>query len=594
MKKEKYILGINSVYHESSACILRNGELVAFIEEERLNRRKHAKSALISNADKLPIKSIKYCIEKAGITFDGIDFIGFSIAPKERLIKNWGIENPTFVGEKGWGTKQGEELFYKKTLNVINKLSKLSGRSVRKKFFFIPHHLCHAYSAYFHSGYDSAAIVVIDGIAEFASTWIGYGSGKNIKKLYEVDYPNSLGFFWEKMSEYLGFTEYEAAKVMGLSSYGQSLDTSYSEAAGSLSGFGKGNGKLLKMQKIVRKEPDGKFLIDNTILRFRTKDFAALEKFFGVKKRNKGDFISQEHEDIAAAMQLVTEDILVHIAREAKKRTSSENLCLSGGVALNCVSNAKLIEKNIFENIYIEPTCNDAGTAIGAAFYIWCNKLKGARPGPIPHAFLGPNYQDPEILAALEKSNLEYKKVNEIEATVAKLLSQGKIIAFFQGAMEAGPRALGHRSILADPRNHNIREILNTKVKFRENFRPYCPSVLEKHAKNWFNVKKLASPTKYMLAAVEAKVDKKDKIPAVVHVDGTSRIQAVNKKDFPQFWKLINEFYKITGVPLVLNTSFNIQEPIVCSPQDAVNTFKKGKIDYLVMNTFLVKRPGEI
>lgn len=584
-----FILGINCVYHESSACILQDGRVVAFIEEERLNRVKHAKPALITNPADLPLGAIEYCLKETGIGFGDIDRIGFSIDPEARYTSN--VDADPYSRETGvrWGTREGEHFFREKTLEVVPKLSELFGRDVRSCFSFVPHHVCHAFSTFCQSGYGDAAVVVVDGIGEGAATWVGKGSGNGVERLYEVPYPNSLGFLWEKMSEFLGFDEYAAAKVMGLSSYGDVPHVADGEDLTTLSRFRSNDRRLQELWELVKRNGDGTFLVDNSVLRFRTNDFSAIEKHFGVKKREPQTGISRDHEEIACALQDVTEEVILHIAGEAKNRTGSRNLCMSGGVALNCVANARVIRSGIFENVYIEPAANDAGTALGAAIYVWCGEMGRPKSAWPQTAFLGPEFSNDEILNALKSSGLGYERVDDIEVRVARLLVEGKVVPWFQCRMEIGPRALGHRSILADPRDPQMRDRLNREVKYREYFRPYCPSVLAEYAAEWFELGgRLQPPMNYMLAALDVKPDKKPLIPAVIHVDGTARIQSVRKNDCPRYWRLIDEFRKLTGIPMVLNTSFNIQEPIVCSPTDAIRTFRRSPLQCLAIGDYLV------
>lgn len=586
------ILGINSAYHESSACLVTDGRVAAFVEEERFSRKKHAKPALISNSGELPTRAIEYCLQEAGLGYGEIDYVAFSLDPAGRLAGHNRLDSGAPASPNGWGSQAGERIFYENTLGVVATLSRMFGRDISDSFVFVPHHLCHAYSTFFHSPHDRSAIVVVDGIGEFSSTWVGVGEGTNVRKLYEVAYPSSLGFLWEKMSEYLGFDEYAAAKVMGLSSYGREPSLPDSESLVTLSGYGSRPRLHSQMRAIVKTGTDGSFTVDNSIMRFRTCDFTGLETLFGVKKREPGTPLTSSHQDIAGALQLTTEEVMLHLAREASARTASENLCLAGGVALNCVANAEILTSGIYQNLYIEPTANDAGTAFGAAFAVWCNRFGGSRPEPIDSAFLGPEFTDQDVLKALEQHPaLHYERASDIETVAAQLLARGKIVAWFQGRMEAGPRALGHRSILADPRDPCMRQRLNDEVKFREEFRPYCPSVLEEHVADWFEVgSNVPDPARYMLLAVKVRPEKKSLIPAVVHVDGTARVQCVRPRDCARFWRLIESFRRLTGIPMVLNTSFNIQEPIVCTPDDAVRTFARSPMQYLVMHDLLIEK----
>jgi carbamoyltransferase len=387
--------------------------------------------------------------------------------------------------------------------------------------------------------------------------------------LCEVDYPDSLGFLWEKMSEFLGFTEYDACKVMGLASYGEASKV------------------MDKMSQIVCLTHDGKFKINNDIMKFRKSDFSELEALFQTPKRSNQTHIFAIHENIAAALQDATEKVIIHLASRLQKETKSKNICLAGGVALNCVANGKILPNTSFENIFNQPAANDAGTAIGVACYIWNQMLIKPRCTPLKHSYLGPEYSDKTIQQALDAHQLIYQKIDSFESHIAQMISQGSIVAWFDGRMEAGPRALGCRSILGDPRSPIIRDVLNNKVKYREIFRPFCPSVLKEDARDWFEIDTFDDPAHYMLIAFNVRKEKALLIPAVTHIDRTARVQLVTKETNPRYYQLISEFKKQTGIPILLNTSFNIQEPIVCSPEDAIRTFKRSHIDCFVIRNYL-------
>lgn len=562
-----YILGLNCAYHESAACLIKNGKIIAAVEEERFNRIKHAKPARVDNPDELPIHAINYCLKTAGIKLKDIDHIGFSFNPKKRL-KNIGADKYFIKGD--WGSKEGEELFYKRIKTIPEKLNQLVGQDISEKFHWIDHHLCHAASAFFVSPFKEAAILSVDGIGEFTTTWLGYGNNNKIKALREIEYPNSLGFLWEKFSKFLGLGEYDAFKVMGLSAYGNPIT------------FEKAFDKIIKMTT-------GNFEIDNKIVQFRSADFTTLENLFG-KRRKPEEKISSRHADIAAGLQRVTERILFSLANWAIEKTGTKKLCLAGGVVLNCVANEKLFVDLGYQDVFVQPAAHDAGTALGAAYWIWNQLLDNKRSFVLKHVFFGPDYSNQEIETVLKTSNLKWSKQKNIEKVVARFLSQGKIIGWFQGKLEFGPRALGHRSILVDPRDRKFIDILNLKIKEREWFRPFAPSILAKKEKEFYIVKRRLLADRFMLFALKARPEKAKLIPAVVHADGTSRVHFVEKITNPRYYKLLEEFEKITGVPLFLNTSFNRQEPIVCSPEDAINTFKKADLDYLAIGDYLVKK----
>ncbi|ELS02603.1 putative carbamoyl transferase, NodU family [Xenococcus sp. PCC 7305] len=561
----KYILGINSAYHESSACLINNGQVVIAVEEERLNRIKHAKPAKVDNPHILPFKSIQLCLDKAGIGFQDIDQIGYSFNPERRLL-NRDLQQPCIDGD--WGSKSGEELFYQKLQEIIQILSDFAGEDLSRKLKWLDHHLCHAASAYFVSPYEDAAVLVIDGIGEFESTTMYQGKGNKLSELNSIKYPNSLGFLWEKMAEFLGFSEYDACKIMGLASYGH-----YSYYYNTFKQF-------------IQTGP-GSFSIDNDVLQFRLNEFTGLERLFGAKRAADQE-LAERHTDIAAALQKITEEIVLELGADLYRRTKSKNLCLAGGVALNCVCNGVLQEHSPYENIYIQPAAHDAGTAIGAAYILWNQVLDNPKTYVMDNPYLGPEYTDDEIRDVLDSQNLKYSYHENIEEVAAGLIAKGYIIGWFQGKAEIGPRALGNRSLLADPRHPYMKDIINMKVKKREGFRPFAPSVLAEKADEWFRIPNRQNPSNFMLIAYDVLKHQQELIPAVTHVDGTSRVQTVEKSFNSKYHKLIEEFEKITNIPIVLNTSLNKMEPVVCSPEDAVNTMKKAHLYYLVVGNFVV------
>lgn len=561
-----YILGINSAYHESSACLLKDGVIVAAVEEERFTRVKHAKTARIDNPDELPLMAIRSCLDTAGISIEQVELIGFSLNPRKRM-KNKDYQE--FKTQNSWGTSTGEEGFFKKVSLVPNKLEEMGFQG---QFLWLDHHLCHCASAFYSSGFAESGVLIVDGIGEFSSTTFVHGKHNKLHLLEEIMYPASVGFLWEKISKFLGFTEYDACKVMGLAAYGDTQRY------------------MNHFKQLIRFIPEGKFELDINLLRFRVEDYSLLEDLFGISKRECGQILKQEHQDIAASLQSITDQLMMHMVKHLYEQTKSENLCLAGGVALNCVSNRFVFESGPFTNLYIQPAAHDAGTAVGAALFLW-NQILGKEPVEVEeHIYLGPCFHEAEIEKVLKERNIVFEFVNDIEKTVARLVSENNIVSWFQGRLEFGPRALGNRSILADPRNPKMRQILNNKVKHREDFRPFAASILDEEVHKWFNVIKPTSASDYMLVTYSTKEASIAKIPAVIHVDGTSRIQTVKKKNNFRYHQLISEFFKITGVPLLLNTSFNDSEPIVCTPNDSIDTFVKTQIDYLVLGNLLVDR----
>jgi carbamoyltransferase len=564
------ILGINSAYHESSACLLKDGLILAAAEEERFTRRKHAKQASVDNPSDLPWNAIYYCLDYAKITnFNSIDHIGFSINPYKRL-QNQHFED--IVEEGSWGSPGGEQEFFNNLLTIPEKLKRVG---LNCPFTWLDHHLCHAASAFYPGPFHDAAILSIDGIGETTSTMLGFGQGKTLSILKEIQYPASLGFLWEKISKFLGFEEYDACKVMGLAAYGN-----YRRY-------------IKEFKHIVTLSDNGIFKIDGELLRFRIENYSQLENLFGIKKRQNDQELNESHQDIAASLQHITNEVLLHMTRYLHKRTKSQNLCIAGGIGLNCVANQVVLRDGPFDNIYIQPAANDAGTAIGAAFILWISAVENTTKNIMRDVYLGPSFSVSEIETTLKQYCLNYKRIDNIEGKVAELLSKRNIVAWFQGRMEFGPRALGNRSLLADPRDPEVRELLNSKIKHRESFRPFALSVLDEKAQDWFNISKPSSLSDFMLSVYPAKESVRDKILGGIHVDGTSRLQTVKKRDNPKFHKLISEFFALTEVPLLLNTSFNDSEPIVCTPKHAIDTFIETEIDYLAIGNFLVKRNTE-
>jgi carbamoyltransferase len=559
-----YILGINSVFHESAACLLDDGRIMAASEEERFSRVKHAKKPRPDNPHALPFRAMHDCLKSANIDIRQLSHIGFSSNPEARRAFDAKL-NPFWPNEFADNIERVPDL--------------LRAMGFQGEFSWVDHHLAHAASAFYGSPFAEAAVVAIDGIGDDKTTASYFGSGIQLKLVQSFAPPNSLGFLWELVSMFLGFDIYDATKIMGLAAYGNP------------------NRYARQFRRLVSKLPWGSFTVDNWIVQFDRLDymkpsgyFDGLAALFKIKKRAAGEELRQEHMDIAACLQEVTDDVLLHLARHLHELTGATNLCLAGGVALNCVTNQRVFEHGPFEHLYVQPAAHDAGTALGAATYIWHHVLGNDRQDPMTHAYWGPEFSPDEIESTLRRHKLKFVRCDNIERDVAQLVSEGEVVGFFQGRMEIGPRALGNRSLLADPRHPGMREILNEKVKHREYFRPFAPSVLHEDAHRWFLITKETSASDFMLMAYPVPAELRDSIPAVVHFDGTSRVQTVRRETNPRFHKLISEFRDITGVPVVLNTSFNDSEPIVCSPEDAVDTFLKTNIDYLAIGDYLVAK----
>ena len=567
-----YVLGLNAVFHESAACLIKDGKLVAFVEEERFNRIKHGKEAREDNADDLPMQSIQFVLDQAGIGLGEVAHIGYSATPEKFRHRFDAL--PNVASDPQWSDPAELEPFWQALARIPETLAALGFTG---KFHWIDHHVAHAASAYYVSPFQEAAILAIDGTGE-KDTAIGYyGKGNRLAQVLAVPFPSSLGMFWEVMSVFLGFDVYDAAKIMGLAAYGNSQRF------------------IKEFRQIIQPLPDGTFHMDNDLIRLGLIRYyppsaycAGLEELLNVPQRVPGAALNADHHDIAAALQTLTDEIVMHMVNYLYAQTGSANLCLAGGVALNCVSNSFAFEEGPFANLYVQPAAHDGGTAIGAAYYIWNHLLDQQPRDVMDHAYWGPAYSDSEIETQLQARGLRYRCTEHLEQEVAQLISEDNIVAFFQGRMEAGPRALGNRSLLANPRNRQMRDLLNAKVKHREYFRPLAPSVLAEEAETWFTIKKTTSAADFMLMTYPVQEHARTKIPAVIHEDGSSRIQAVRKETNPRYHRVISEFYKLTGVPVVMNTSFNDSEPIVCSPQDAIHTFMKTEIDYLAIGNFIV------
>lgn len=558
-----YILGLNSVYHESAVCLIKDGQVLFALEEERLNRRKHGKVASVDTPHQLPWQAIEQAFHWAEIGWSEIERIGFSFDPQMRT---------TFSPEPGlegdWGTSRGEETFLARLSEVPAELSK---RGFQGKFDWWSHHLCHAASVYFASGFPDAALMVVDGIAEHASSILGLAEGQNLELFAPVPYPHSLGFLWEYLSQFLGFSPYDAAKVMGMAAQGD--PATHRDALASL----------------IWPTAGGGFELDSGRLPFRHPNFEPLVELFDLPAQPSPDRLSQGHFDLAAALQERTDEILLARVRHLHQRTRNPRLCLSGGVALNCVSNRVLFEEGPFEEMAVLGASHDAGTAVGAAA-LSHHEAGGARLSPLPSPYTGPSYPEAELQRAISASGLSWDRPQNLATEVAQRLDRGEVVGWFQGRVEFGPRALGNRSILADPRRADMRDKLNRIVKHREEFRPFAPSVLAEELENWFQVKKPTPASQSMLVAYPVREERRARIPAVVHSDGTSRVQSVEANLNPLYHQLICEFQRKTDVPLVLNTSFNDREPIVCRPEDALATFCQTPLDALALGPFLVTK----
>jgi carbamoyltransferase len=549
------ILGINAVYHDPAVALLVDGKLVVAVEEERFNRIKHGKLPDVDNPHQFPEQAIRFCLKYAGLTLADIDHVAYSFDPELRRKR---------FSPKWWSDPKLEETFLLRLGQVRSIADDIFGRPLRQKFHFVPHHLAHGASAFYPSGFDRAAVLVVDGIGEAAGTTLWKASGTKIDLVETFDYPHTIGFVWEVVCSYLGFSAYDASKLMGLAAYGN--PETYRSV----------------FQEIMKVGKE-KYAVDPEAIGFQSAKTNRVEGLLGLP-REEGMELLPRHADIAAALQEATEAAVMALVRRIKRKVPLDKLCFAGGVALNCVANDLILKSGIFSDVFIPTAPHDAGTAIGAAYAAHCAKSKTPPERGISTPYLGPAYSRREILAAVEAAGLTARRCKSPAREAADMLADGKIVAWFQGRMEFGPRALGNRSLLADPRRADMRNILNKMVKHREDFRPFAPSVLAEHADEWFEVGTHVKSHEFMLFACDAKPERRGQIPAVLHKDGSARVQLVTRESNPRYHELISCFHEKTGVPMLVNTSYNDSEPIVCSPTDAIVTFRKSGIDALFMD----------
>ena len=591
-----YILGISAFYHDSAACLLKNGEIVAAAQEERFTRKKHDAG--------FPHYSIQYCLKEAGIPASQIDNVVFYEKPFlkfERLLETYLAFSPkgytSFAKAMPLWIK--DKLFQKSAL--IKELKSTLSKDInwRERLLFSEHHLSHAASAYFPSPFESAAVLTLDGVGEWTTTSLAIGKGSNLKVIKEIHFPHSLGLLYSAFTYYTGFKvnsgEY---KVMGLAPYG---DPRYAD---------------LITEKLITIAEDGSFQLDMSYFDYATGLTMTNKKFdalFGGPPRKPETELTQREMDLAASVQKVTEDIVVELAQGIAKETGERNLCLAGGVALNCVVNGILLRRKIFDNIWIQPAAGDAGGALGAALSTWYlhhskERVASRERDAMKGAYLGPEFTDAEVEAELTACGATFKKLSEDKLidTVATALAGEKAVGWMQGRMEFGPRALGGRSIIADPRSPIMQKQLNLKVKYRESFRPFAPSVLREDVSEWFEHE---ADSPYMLLVADVKEDKRrsmtneekalfgiDKlnvprssVPAITHVDYSARIQTVHADTNPRYHAVISKFKEKTGCPLVVNTSFNVRgEPIICTPTDAFRCFMGTEMDVLSIGSYIL------
>jgi len=579
-----YILGINAYHPDSSACIIKDGILIAAAEEERFNRIKHWAG--------FPSEAIRYCLQEANVKLSDIQYIALNRNPWVNLDKKIIFMLSHRISFSLLKNRLNNLINIKSIKKALSREFAIPQERLKLKIFHIEHHRAHCASAFFVSPFKKATVISVDGFGDFASVLVAEGIDNQIKYLYEINYPNSLGIFYTAFTQFLGFKNFgDEYKVMGLSAYGKPR---YAE----------------KLKNIIFLEPNGKFkldlsyfsfyrnnnlmLWDNTAPKLEEVFSGRLIKEFGTPREYTQD-ISTYHCDLASSLQQVYEEVFFHILNYAYKLTGIKNLCLSGGCALNSLANGKIFKQTPFREIYIQPASSDAGGALGAVYYLYHQILKNKRVFLMEQAYWGPAFDNTEIKKTLEENKEELDKYfvkyiedsGELCLNTAQFIAQGKIVGWFQGRMEWGPRALGNRSILVDPRRKEMKDILNARIKRREWFRPFAPSILEEKTKEYFEED---YPEPFMLKVYLVKEEKREVIPAVTHMDGTGRLQTVNKSQNPLFWQLIKEFEKLTGVAVLLNTSFNENEPIVCNPQQALDCFLRTKMDVLVLGNYLIAK----
>jgi len=551
------IIGISAFYHDSACCLLQDGVLKAAVEEERFTRIKFDSS--------LPSNAFQYCLEEAGISIADIDCIAYYENPEKKLARQ------LWSGYR----MDSEEMAYKMDAHRPEKeIREILGYEGPIKFF--EHHLSHAASSYYYSGFDSAAILTVDGVGEWATAAYGVGEGDRINLFEEVHFPDSVGLLYSTITGYLGFKvnsgEY---KVMGLAPYGKPIYVD-------------------NIRQLVQTREKGQLYLDMKYFDFILGEkmySQALPELFGQPPRVAESEIQQFHKDVAASLQVVLQEILLEKAEYLYKKTGLENLCMAGGVALNCVANGHILREGPFKRLYVQPAANDAGCALGAAALAHV-ELTGSRhtDEKLEHVYLGPGYSIDKIERLLKATSLKFAdyrgQEDKLIAETARRLANGKVIGWYQGRMEYGPRALGNRSILADPRDPGMRDLVNAMVKKREAFRPFAPAVLEDKMREHFDID---HPSPFMLET--CRVISPLDLPAITHVNGSARIQSVTDEANPRYAGIIREFEKITGCPIILNTSFNVRgQPIVCTPEDALECFISTKIDCIVLGDFLVDR----
>ncbi len=557
------ILGISALYHDSAACLIQDGKIVAAASEERFTRKKHDHD--------FPVNAVQYCLKEGGIEVKDLDYVGFYDKPLikfERILYTYLATFPKSFPS----FMKAIPLWLTEKLWIPNQIHKKL--QYKGPILFAEHHESHAASSFLVSPFKEAAILTVDGVGEWATSTMGVGRGNKIEILNEIRFPHSLGLLYSAFTYYLGFKVNSAEyKVMGLAPYGTP--------------------KYMKeMEELITIADDGSFKMNMQYFAYDyglTMTNKKFDKLFGAPPRPPESPVTQREMDLAATVQKVTEDVVLKMCRNLHAQTGLDSLCMAGGVALNCVANGKIIRETPFKNIFVQPAAGDAGGALGVAALIWYSILDNPRTTPMPNSYLGPEYSRDDIRKYLTENGVQYHELpyDDLLDRTAQLIDEQAVVGWFQGRMEFGPRALGNRSILADARNPANKDVVNMKIKFRESFRPFAPSVLAERASDWFE---LDQPSPYMLLVAPVREDHRT-IPSVTHIDGSARIQTVTRDQNAIYYDLIKRFEARTGCPVIINTSFNVRgEPIVMTPHDAYMCFMRTNMEYLVMDHFLLDK----
>lgn len=579
------ILGINAYHGDASACLIKNGQLIAAVEEERFNRIKHWAG--------FPTQSINYCLQIGGIQGSDLDHIALSFNPKANLNRKLLFtlkQRPSLGSLLDRFNKQSKSATFQQEIATA---CHCPPEEIKATIHTLEHHSTHLASGFFTSGFQTAAILSVDGMGDFVSTLSAAGENNQLQYFSRTYFPHSLGYLYNAITLYLGFSAYgDEYKVMGLAPYGE---PEYLDAFRKII-YPTENSFELNLDYFIHHQHGIAMKWDDGAPKVEPFHSEELEKLLGPARRPNSE-VTSKHQNIAASLQAATEEIIFHLLNQLYKVYPSPNLCLTGGVAMNSVANGKVTQNTPFENLYIPVGAADNGTCIGAAFFVWHQILKQPRQFVMNHAYWGSEFSDQEYLSALEYYSkhhpLQFKKLERADLLnhVVESICQSKVIGWFQGRMEFGARALGNRSLIADPRRADMRDIINLKIKFREKFRPFAPSILEEQVKEYFEIGESAP---FMEKVFKVVPEKRAKIPAVTHVDGTGRLQTVSYRTNPLYWDLINTFFQRTGIPMILNTSLNENEPIVRTPEQAIECFIRTSMDALVLGSYWVVRPTEI